>query len=203
MTTDVTVPTLGESVSEASVIQWFKKVGDAVAKDESLVELETDKVTVEVPSPAAGALAEILVADGTEVEVGTLLCRVEEGIAGAAPASEQELGQDVSAPTPEPTGARPAAPSNDTLSPAVAKMIRENGLDASKIPATGPKGNLTKEDVQNFMKPAPPRWPRRPRRPPRVGRPKPATPRSATGRAVDPRGEGVKISSCARSSRHA
>lgn len=197
MATDVTVPTLGESVSEASVIQWFKQVGEAVGKDEPLVELETDKVTIEVPSPVAGALAEIVAGDGAEVEVGALLCRINEGAAGseAAPANAPAPAPAAAAPAPTPAPAAPApapAPaSNDTLSPAVAKLIAENNLDAAKIPATGPKGNLTKEDVQNFLKaPAPAPAPAKPAAAP-VGGPKPATPtyESLGERAPDPRGE--------------
>lgn len=202
MATDITVPTLGESVSEASVIQWFKSVGDAVAKDEPLVELETDKVTIEVPSPVAGALTEIVAGDGAEVEVGALLCRVEEGAAGseakpaAAPAEAASAPTPAAAPDPAPAPT-PAAATNDTQSPAVAKMIAENGLDASKIPASGPKGNLTKEDVQKFMasggtaKPAPAPSPAgKPAGAP-VGGAKPPVPTyEALGdRAVDSRGE--------------
>lgn len=204
MATDVTVPTLGESVSEASVIQWFKQPGDAVAKDEALVELETDKVTIEVPSPVEGKLTEIVAEDGAEVEVGALLCRVEEGAAGEAAPAKEEAPKQEAAPTakeepaPAPKEARAAEPaSNDTLSPAVAKMVQENGLDASKIPATGPKGNLTKEDVQNFLKSGgetkPAAAPAQKAAAPAaaVGGPKPATPtyEPLPERTPDPRGE--------------
>ncbi|MEC9265137.1 MAG: 2-oxoglutarate dehydrogenase complex dihydrolipoyllysine-residue succinyltransferase [Alphaproteobacteria bacterium] len=198
MATDVTVPTLGESVSEASVIQWFKQVGDSVGKDEPLVELETDKVTIEVPSPVAGALTEIVAADGSDVEVGALLCRIEEGAAGKASAPADEPAKPeapAAAPTPAPA-APAAAATNDTLSPAVAKMVAENNLDASKIPASGPKGNLTKEDVQNYLKsgsaaaPAPAAKPAAPAAAP-VGGAKPATPtyEALPERTPDPRGE--------------
>ncbi len=147
MAKDIVVPTLGESVSEATVNQWFKKVGEAIGVDEPLVELETDKVTVEVPSPVAGVLIEVVASDGDDVEVGALLCRIEEGAtATAAPAA-------AAAPVAPAPIAAPAT--NETLSPAVAKMVAENNLDASKIPATGPKGNVTKEDVQNFLASAP------------------------------------------------
>src|ERR1043166_7557153 len=86
--TEIRVPTLGESVTEATIGKWFKQPGDAVAVDEPLVELETDKVTVEVPAPAAGTLGEIVVKDGETVEVGALLGMIEAGGAGAAPKSE-------------------------------------------------------------------------------------------------------------------
>lgn len=156
MATDVLVPTLGESVSEASIIKWFKSEGESVDADEALCELETDKVTIEVPSPVAGALSEIIAGEGADVEVGQLLCRVKEGAEGSksdggdakeeAPKAEAKE-EKAEAPKQE----APAAERNDTLSPAVAKMVAENNLDASKIPATGPKGNITKEDVQNYM----------------------------------------------------
>ena len=143
MATDITVPTLGESVSEASVIQWFKKVGDSVAKDEPLVELETDKVTIEVPSPVAGAMAEIIADSGADVEVGALLCRIDEGATGSdskkeeAPKAEAAPEPAKEEKKPEPEAKKPAAAaSNETLSPAVAKMVAENDLDASKIPAS-------------------------------------------------------------------
>ncbi|MCR9220039.1 MAG: 2-oxoglutarate dehydrogenase complex dihydrolipoyllysine-residue succinyltransferase [Alphaproteobacteria bacterium] len=157
MATDVTVPTLGESVSEATIITWFKAVGDAVAQDEALCELETDKVSVEVPSPVAGALTEIVAEEGADVEVGALLCRVEEGAEGAA-GGGAPAAEETPKPEPEPTTDEKApetapakAATHETLSPAVAKLVAENDLDAAKIPATGPKGNLTKEDVQNYL----------------------------------------------------
>ncbi len=206
MATDVTVPTLGESVSEASIIQWFKAVGDRVEKDEPLVELETDKVTIEVPSPVAGALVSISADTGADVEVGALLCAIEEGAAGAtaAPAAA-EPAPAASAPAAAPPAPAAAAPAtNETLSPAVAKMVAENNLDPAAIPATGPKGNLTKEDVQKFLasggaaaKPAPAKV----TAPQPVGGPRPATPTYEPGadRTVDPRGEErVKMSKLRR-----
>ncbi len=199
MATEVHVPTLGESVSEASIMRWFKQPGEAVAVDEPLVELETDKVTVEVPSPVAGTLSDIAAAEGAEVEVGALLCTIAEGAAAPAPKAEapkpaaaEKPAAAAPAPAAEPAPA--AAPaSNETLSPAVAKMVAENNLDASKIPATGPKGNLTKEDVQNFLsagaKPAPAAKAPAPAAP--VGGPRPpvATYEPMPERALDPRGE--------------
>ena len=199
MATEIVVPTLGESVSEASVMKWFKQVGDAVAVDEPLVELETDKVTVEVPSPVAGAISQIVAEEGADVEVGALLAMVEEGAAGdAKPAAEKPAKAEAPAkdePAPPPPATPAAAPArNDTLSPAVAKMVAENGLDAKAIPATGPKGNLTKEDVQKFIaggsKPAPAAAPAAaPSK--AVGGPKPATPtyEPMPERAMDARGE--------------
>src|SRR6188474_3095454 len=95
--TDIRVPTLGESVTEATIARWFKKPGEAVAVDEPLVELETDKVTLEVPAPAAGVLSEIVAKDGETVAVGALLGQIKEGAAGAAPAAKTEA-----APTGKP-----------------------------------------------------------------------------------------------------
>ena len=91
MSIDIHVPTLGESISDATIARWIKKAGDAVAADEPIVELETDKVTLEVPSPVAGKLGEIIAAEGETVEVGALLARVEEGAAGAKLAAEQDV----------------------------------------------------------------------------------------------------------------
>jgi len=202
MATEVHVPTLGESVSEASIMRWFKQPGEAVAVDEPLVELETDKVTVEVPSPVTGTLTDIAAAEGAEVEVGALLCTIAEGAAAAAPKAETQKAETpkaeppkAEAPKPAPAAAPAAAPaSNETLSPAVAKMVAENNLDASKIPATGPKGNLTKEDVQNFVsagaKPAPAAA-KAPAPAAPVGGPRPpvATYEPMPERPLDPRGE--------------
>src|SRR3982750_98715 len=104
--TEIRVPTLGESVTEATIGRWFKKAGDAVAVDEPLVELETDKVTIEVPPPSAGTLGEIIAADGETVAVGALLGQINEGAVGAA--------------KPAPVAAKPAAPSAPASAAAVA-----------------------------------------------------------------------------------
>ena len=146
MATDIVVPTLGESVSEATVAQWLKKPGDAIAVDDPLVELETDKVTLEVNASVAGVLSEVAAEEGANVEVGALLGRIAEGsgAAAAAPAPEP-------APPPAPEEAKPAAPSpaaKDAQSPAVRKMVAERGLDAGQIQGTGKDGRLLKEDVQ-------------------------------------------------------
>ncbi|GAB3450990.1 2-oxoglutarate dehydrogenase complex dihydrolipoyllysine-residue succinyltransferase [Insolitispirillum peregrinum] len=161
MATEVKVPALGESVTEATVSKWFKKPGDAVKVDEPLCELETDKVTVEVPSPVAGALAEIVAADGAEIEVGALLCLIAEGAEGsvsAAPAAAPAAAAAApaaapAAAAPAPAKAAPAANANldYPLAPAVRKLIEDNSLDAARIPATGKDGRLTKEDVLAFI----------------------------------------------------
>jgi 2-oxoglutarate dehydrogenase E2 component (dihydrolipoamide succinyltransferase) len=159
MSIDINVPTLGESVSDATIARWIKKAGDAVAADEPIVELETDKVTLEVPSPVAGKLGEIIAAEGETVEVGALLARVEEGAAGAKPAPKQQAPKQEapkSAPakaadeTPAPVAAAvsaPAAIDNSDLSPAVRRLVDEHKLNPANIVATGVGGRLTKADV--------------------------------------------------------
>lgn len=146
MATEIRVPTLGESVTEATVGQWFKKAGDAVNIDEPIVELETDKVTIEVPAPSGGVLAGISVGEGETVEVGALLGEISEG-AGAAAAPAK------SAPAPAQAEPAPAAGGEDDfdLSPAVAKLVTEHGLDPSAINGTGKDGRLLKEDVLNAV----------------------------------------------------
>ncbi|MFZ4125097.1 MAG: 2-oxoglutarate dehydrogenase complex dihydrolipoyllysine-residue succinyltransferase [Rickettsiales bacterium] len=146
-TKDIVVPTLGESVSEATIAKWFKKVGDAVKVDEPLCELETDKVTVEVPSPAAGALKEILAADGSNVGVGAILGKIEVGASGAVSAAAPV------APAPAPVkaaapAAAPIAVPAAANGPAVTKMLAENPqVNPANIAASGKDGRLTKGDV--------------------------------------------------------
>ena len=118
MTVEIKVPTLGESVTEATVIQWFKAAGESIATDEMLLELETDKVTLEVPSPAGGRLAEIRVEAGDNVEVGAILGLIEEGVAGEQPAKPAQA--TAAAPEPE----IPAAAAVHSLSPAVRKLCK-------------------------------------------------------------------------------
>jgi 2-oxoglutarate dehydrogenase E2 component (dihydrolipoamide succinyltransferase) len=147
---EIRVPTLGESVTEATIGKWFKKPGDAVAVDEPLVELETDKVTIEVPAPAAGVLGDIAAKDGDTVAVGALLGQIKEG-AGAAPA---KAAPQPAAPTPpppappKPTPAPTAAPAADKpLAPSVRKLAAETGTDPSMVPGTGKDGRVTKGDM--------------------------------------------------------
>ena len=156
MTTEIKVPTLGESITEATVAKWFKAVGEAIAADEPLVELETDKVTVEVPAPAAGVLAGIDAEEGSDVEVGALLGTIAEGAAAApqAAAPQAEAPQAEApkpAPAPEPSPAAAAAP----LAPAVRKLVSEHDLDPTRIPASGKDGRLTKGDVLAHLEQAP------------------------------------------------
>ncbi|MGE5165467.1 MAG: 2-oxoglutarate dehydrogenase complex dihydrolipoyllysine-residue succinyltransferase [Sphingobacteriales bacterium] len=140
---DIRVPTLGESVTEATVGKWFKQPGDAVAADEPLVELETDKVTLEVPAPAAGVLSDIAAKNGDTVAVGALLGQIKEG-AGAPKAA---------APAPKPAEApKPAAAAAQRsgqmpMLPSVRKMAAESGVDPSKVSGTGMHGQVTKGDM--------------------------------------------------------
>jgi 2-oxoglutarate dehydrogenase E2 component (dihydrolipoamide succinyltransferase) len=146
---EIRVPTLGESVTEATIGKWFKKAGDSVAVDEPLVELETDKVTIEVPAPAAGVLTDVAVKDGDTVAVGALLGAIKEG-AGAAPAKPAAKAAETApqaAPPPKSAPA-PKAPAADApLAPSVRKIAAETGMDASAVPGTGKDGRVTKGDM--------------------------------------------------------
>lgn len=148
--TEIRVPTLGESVTEATIGRWFKKAGDAVAVDEPLVELETDKVTIEVPAPSAGTLSEIIAADGTTVAVGALLGQITDGAAGAKPAAAPAKPA-AAAPAPAAPAAAPAAPkappADAPLAPSVRKLSAETGVDASTVPGSGKDGRVTKGDM--------------------------------------------------------
>ena len=158
MSTEIRVPTLGESITEATVAQWYKKPGEAVSADEPLCELETDKVTIEVPAPSAGVMGDVAVEDGATVEVGALLGEILEGT-GAAPASApKDAPQEmpVSAPaetqatTPSDASAPKAAPADTqdgVLAPSVRRLVDEHGLDAAALSGSGKGGRLTKGDV--------------------------------------------------------
>lgn len=169
MATEIRVPTLGESVTEATVGRWFKKAGDAIAADEPVVELETDKVTVEVPAPAAGTLGEIVVKDGETVEVGALLGMIEAGGAGAAPKSEapkaaepakQEAVAQASGSAGASTMKEAAKETADTAgdaggvesrdmppAPSAVKIMADNNLSASQVEGSGKRGQVLKGDV--------------------------------------------------------
>jgi 2-oxoglutarate dehydrogenase E2 component (dihydrolipoamide succinyltransferase) len=165
---DIRVPTLGESVTEATVGKWFKQPGDAVAVDEPLVELETDKVTLEVPAPAAGVLSDVAVKNGDTVAVGALLGQIKEGAAApkAAPAAvvkpaasptgapdektakTRPIGAGPEQPQPrEMPGASSTATSSMPMPPSVRKMAAESGVDPSRISGTGMHGQVTKGDM--------------------------------------------------------
>ena len=147
--TEIRVPTLGESVTEATIGRWFKKAGDAVAVDEPLVELETDKVTIEVPAPSAGVLGEIAAKDGETVAVGALLGQINEGAASAAkPAAAPAKAAAGCAARRRACAAAPkAAPSDAPLAPSVRKLSAESGIDAATVPGSGKDGRVTKGDM--------------------------------------------------------
>jgi 2-oxoglutarate dehydrogenase E2 component (dihydrolipoamide succinyltransferase) len=143
---EIRVPTLGESVTEATIGKWFKQPGDPVAVDEPIVELETDKVTIEVPAPAAGVLGEIAAKDGQTVAVGALLGQIKEG-AGAAPAKAPAPPAET--PAPAAAQAAPAKPAatDGPLAPSVRRLATESGIDASTVPGSGKDGRVTKGDM--------------------------------------------------------
>ncbi len=160
MSTEIRVPTLGESVTEATIGQWYKKVGDAVAADEPLVELETDKVTIEVPAPAAGVLEAIAANPGDTVDVGALLGAIAAGGAATAPKQEAKTeapannaaGPEVIKPEP---AAQPVTATDRAPAPSAQKLINENNLDAANIAGSGKAGQVLKEDVlASLAKPA-------------------------------------------------
>ncbi|ESW95356.1 dihydrolipoamide succinyltransferase [Mesorhizobium sp. LSJC268A00] len=164
MATEIRVPTLGESVTEATIGKWFKKVGDAIAVDEPLVELETDKVTVEVPAAAAGTLGEITAKEGETVGVGALLGSISAGGATAAPASKQETKPQAVSQASSPDAAHttkqaaaetakiagdagPVEPRTMPPAPAAAKLIAENNLSVDQVSGSGKRGQVLKGDV--------------------------------------------------------
>ncbi len=157
MAADIKVPPLGESVSTATVARWLKKAGEKVAADEALVELETDKVTVEVNAPSAGTLGPLVADEGAEVEVGALLGTIEEGVATAAPPKPAAVPPGVTPPPPAAGPvARPATPPADVAAhapmPAAAKRMEENNISAAQVgDGSGKDGRVTKGDVLAFM----------------------------------------------------
>jgi len=169
---DVTLPQLGETVTEGTITQWFKAVGDEVAEDEPLFEVSTDKVDTEVPSPVSGTLTEIRAEEGDTVEVGTVIAVVGDGGA-AAPAAEAPAAEPAPAPEPEPErapapAAAPSAPpapapaaavsettakagDNRLLSPVVRRLVNEHGIDPDAISGSGPGGRITRDDVLDHI----------------------------------------------------
>ena len=141
MSIEIKVPVLGESVVEATVAKWMKNVGEDVSADEPIVELETDKVSLEVPSPKAGVLTDIVAQEGDTVEVDAILALLQEGAVAAA-----EVKQPI-----ENKNEEKIQPQALNLSPAVRRLVEENNLDASSISASGKDGRLTKGDVLTFL----------------------------------------------------
>ena len=142
MAVNVVMPQLGETITEGTITRWLKKVGDWVDRYEPVVEVNTDKVDVEVPSPEAGHLREILVSEGMTVAVGEVLAVLEE--AGAAAEKEP-------APTAAPTGAAEPAEAQARATPRVRKLARDHGVDLAQVSGSGPGGRITEEDVQAYL----------------------------------------------------
>ncbi len=163
MATEIKVPSLGESITEATVSKWLKRPGDLVAVDEPIAELETDKVTLEVPAPAAGTLSEVLAEEGANVLVGAVLGTIAEGAAEPAPHPPADAGPSLSPPA-RGRGLSPARGEGrgegqealERSGPAVRKLIEEIGLDAGRIAPTGPGGRISKADVIAARAPAAP-----------------------------------------------
>lgn len=164
MPADIKIPALGESVTEATIAKWLKNVGDAIKMDEPLVELETDKVTLEVNAPESGTLTDIIAAVGSTVKVGAIIGKIAEGKAGAksapataaAPAPQKTAAPaPASAPTSAPAPMKSSGSAQVQMSPAAQKWTADNNLDPATIPATGRGGHMTKGDVINFMEQKP------------------------------------------------
>src|SRR5476649_898318 len=141
MTIEIKVPAMGESVTEATISKWFKKEGDAVKRDEPLLELETDKVTVEVPSPADGAIESITAQQGATVQVGALLGAIAEGQAGAAPKAAAPK------PTPAPVPKAPSTTADAPAMPSAKRIAEETGIALATVAGTGKDGRVTKGDM--------------------------------------------------------
>ena len=185
---DVVMPQMGVSVSEGTITKWLKQVGEVIEADESLLEISTDKVDTEVPSPASGVVTQILVQEGETVDVGTKLAVIggEAGAPAEAPAAEpepEEVAQPAETPaveqppTPEPvasatTPAEAQENGKSFVSPVVARIASEHGVDVSSVPGTGRGGRVTKKDILNFVESGPPAAPP-PEAPPAAPEPAP------------------------------
>ena len=147
---EVKVPQLSESVAEATLLQWKKKVGDAVGQDEILIEIETDKVVLEVPAPSAGVLTEIVVADGGTVVAEQLIAKIDStAVASAAPAAAAPAPAAAPAAAPAKAAAPAAKASGAAASPSASKILAEKGVDASQVAGSGRDGRITKGDALN------------------------------------------------------
>jgi 2-oxoglutarate dehydrogenase E2 component (dihydrolipoamide succinyltransferase) len=144
---EIRVPTLGESVTEATIGKWFKKPGDPVAVDEPLVELETDKVTIEVPAPAAGTLGEIAAKDGETVSVGALLGQISEGAGAKAAPAKTAAPAPVAEAKPKAAPPPPKVAAADALARSVRRIAAETGMDPAKLEGSGKDGRVTKGDM--------------------------------------------------------
>ena len=183
---DVVMPQMGVSVSEGTVTKWNKQVGDSIEADETLLEISTDKVDTEVPSPATGIVSEILVQEGETVDVGTVLARIGDEVGAAAPAvpspepapeEPESAATEVAEPVAQQPVAQPAAPSENGksfVSPVVARIASQHGIAPSQVPGSGSGGRVTKKDIQAFIDsgaPAAPAAPVAPAAPPAAAPP--------------------------------
>lgn len=151
MSVEVRVPTLPESVADATLVSWHKKPGDPVQRDENLVDLETDKVVLEIPAPTDGVMGEILHGDGATVTTGDVIATIEAGSSdAAAPAASAK--SESSAQSQSPAAEKPVSAEAASLSPAVRRLVSEHNLDVSRISGSGRDGRLTKSDVLAYMK---------------------------------------------------
>src|SRR5258708_4139890 len=183
MATEIKVPALGESVTEATVAKWLKKLGEPVAVDDPVVELETDKVTLEVNATAAGVLSEIRVPEGANVNVGGVLGTIDgAGKAAPAPAAAPKPTAKPAAAAPAPKPEPVATPALERSGPAARKLAAESGIAPEQIPATGKDGRVTKADVMTAMERG-------------AAQPAPAAPPPAARppREIGPREERVRI----------
>ncbi|MCF6355315.1 MAG: 2-oxoglutarate dehydrogenase complex dihydrolipoyllysine-residue succinyltransferase [Candidatus Polarisedimenticolaceae bacterium] len=180
MDIEITVPTIGESITEATVLKWLKSVGEAVALDEPLLELETDKVTIEVNAPAAGLLKSIQVDEGEDVEIGAVLGLIAEADSVAA--------ESASSAAAEPKVSPAAVPEDEVLMPAVRRLIEEHKLDSTAIPTAGRDGRLTKGDVLAYLEAA-----KAEPTPVRAAEAAPAPPAAEAPAATQPQEERVRM----------
>ena len=165
MAVELKVPEVGESITEVQIGEWLKKVGEAVKRDEPVVMIETDKVTVELPSPVDGVIKEILVAEGQDVAIGSVVMKIEEGASGspaAKKAEPQAPAATKAAPTPKPAAPKPAAQpapakakgpqKHVPAAPSVRRFAREIGIDIAQVPGTGRGGRISMDDVKTYAK---------------------------------------------------
>ncbi len=148
MATDIVMPQLGESIAEGTIVKWLVRLGGHVQKDESLLEVETDKVALDIPSPASGSLAEILIQEGETVPVGTLLARLEHQ---SETGESQSATTNIKPPAPAAHGHSPVTGGPDLLSPAVRELATKYQVDLSRITGTGMNGRITKKDILEFL----------------------------------------------------
>ena len=152
MTIEIKVPQLPESVSDATLVAWHKKAGDSVSRDENLVDLETDKVVLEVPAPASGMLSEIKIEDGATVTAGQVLAILTEGAGGETAATAAEPAAAASDAAEAPASSGSDSESQHKLSPAVRRLLEEHDLEATIVPGSGKGGRITKADVMAYLK---------------------------------------------------